>query len=215
MRKMKNFVVIALAAMVVASCGGGSGSSGKKLASNEFLGDLPNLVYQKMQSDSIRSAKEDAATKDLKFTSESDMKKAMALSEKFKEERNATKEKFEAAVEALKPSLVGKDIPVKVAEEAGYKITSCQIADVSGITVYVEFMLEVTDVKAIKTTYGGKDIIVSWQYLDKNDEQLGSNNTAYIELSEKANGGTASTKAVIHISPNFVDFAKINFIATN
>lgn len=211
MKRLEKIAVIALAVMFMASCGGGSDSySGKKIASNEFLGNMPNLVYQKQQSDSIREAKVKEATKDLKFTNESDIKKAMKLSEKFNAEKELAKEKFEADIEALKPSLMGKDIPAEVSEGVGYKIINCKITEISDYTVYAEFTLEVTDLTAVSTF--GKDIIVTWQYVNKNNEPMGGNSAAYIQLSEKANGGTASQRATIVVSADYVDFAKIRFI---
>ena len=59
MKKFFSTIVFAIiCGMFIASCGGGS--VGKKLVSNEILGDLPNLVNQKHLTDSVRKAKTEA-----------------------------------------------------------------------------------------------------------------------------------------------------------
>jgi hypothetical protein len=216
MKILRNFSVIAMVAMM-ASCGG-SGSSGKKLASNEFLGDLPNLVYQKGYSDSVLNANEKAEMDKLDGSKKSDWEKAAKIDDKYDIKKEEADKKFEAEVEKIKPSLVGKDIPFEVEEGIGYEITSCKVSKVEGSTVYVDFEVKVTDFKVANIERYGNKLILKWHEIDKEGKLMGSEygHVYYLELDKKEDGATGKTTQFISISSKeaekYVNFAKIKFV---
>ncbi len=124
MKILKSILAVAIIA-TMASCGGGSGS-GKKLAKNDVLGDMPNVVYQHFQVDSIIDADEKEAYKGIK--SEKDFGKAMKIKAKFDEREEKEDAQFKANIEKIKAELVGKDIPYEVENNVGYEIMSCKVS---------------------------------------------------------------------------------------
>jgi hypothetical protein len=217
MKVLNSILAVAIIA-TLASCGGGSGSgsssSGKKLAANEFLGDFPNLVYQKHYSDSIWATERGAA---LEKAGDNE-KKYDKVKETYKAKEKEADAKYAAEVEKMKPSLIGKDIPFEVEEGTGYEIVSCKISDVEGSRVVIDFELKITDPKAAYFQYQGMfdksnpKLITSWNYIDKNGNNMISGHADYIEMTEKAIGATGNSKDYMDISPEFVDFAKIKFV---
>jgi hypothetical protein len=105
-------LTVAAAVAAMASCGGGSGA-GKKIASNDILGDLPNIVYQKHLTDSTLDADEQAAGEKLGTPeNDSDYKKAMKIIEEFKAKKQEAKEKYEADLQTELAKAAGREIPV-------------------------------------------------------------------------------------------------------
>ena len=201
--------------MFIASCGSAGG--GKKIAKNDFLGDLPNLIYQKNLIDSIRNAEEKAATAKLNPNEKSDREKAVKISDKFKARKQAENEKYDANVEKIKAELVGKSIPFEVEEGTGYEITYCKISDVQGRTIYVEFEVKITDVKTAEISrYGKPEVFVMAQSIDKNGNQIGADGGYNIDITDRADGATGKDNRLIAISQKYVekyaDFAKFRFI---
>ena len=205
---------------VMASCGGGSGSSGKKLASNEFLGDMPNLVYQRALKDSINDAKKYAEREKFKEKAsfdKSDMEKFKKMEEGFDAEEQAVKDQFNADVEKVKPSLVGKDIPFEMEEGCGYEISSLKISGVER-SVAVEFDVKITDESALKV-FNWMTVCFYFQALDKDGNLIGkdyygeSRHTT-IDMSQK-NGTTAKGTLYLVVKEDaaeMVNFAKIKFV---
>jgi hypothetical protein len=205
--------------MLISSCGGGSGSGGSKLAKNDFLGDMPNIVYQKHLTDSIRNAEEKAALSKITGKSNSDMEKAMKIYEKFKTRKKTEDEQLKANVEKIKPELIGKDIPFEVEEGAGYEITYCKISDVESSSISVDFEVKITDVAVAGiSNYGKPRIIVTVQDIDKDGKQIDANGAYYIDISGKENGATGKSKLLVSISKQnakgYVNFANFKFIKT-
>ncbi len=216
--KMRNVVAIAIClagVTMLSSCGGRSGSSGKKLASNEFLGDLPNLIYQKHLSDSIFEA-DMKAEADKLGKSEKDFEKAMKLHEEYKLREKEEDTKYENEIEKIKPALLGKEIPVEVEAGSGYEITSCKISDVNSNSIFAEFELKITDINVAPFPRYGNILAVTVQTIDKNGNQIGSDGAYSVELADRANGATGKAKIYITIRPSdakqHVDFAKVKFI---
>ncbi|MCL2597758.1 MAG: hypothetical protein FWD66_08935 [Paludibacter sp.] len=222
---MKVFKFILAVAIIATMASCGSGSSGKKLASNDILGDLPNLVYQKSINDSILEAEqtaEESKFKDVKKDlSKSEIEKlwaeAMKIDAKFKEREKAADEKFDAEIEKIKPQLIGKDIPYEVEDGCGYTVSSVKIKDV-GNFANAEFEVSITDESAFKTRTWGY-VQFCYQLLDKSGnlvdkEYSGEFSSTSISMSQK-NGATG--KGTISIfgrsrAPQIVNFAKIKFI---
>ena len=214
------FVVFAIAcAMFFASCGGGSTGGGKKLAKNDFLGDLPNLVYQKHLTDSIRNAEEKLEGNKLDPNKKGDWKKATEIAEKFKIRRKTEDESFKTDCEKLKPELIGKEIPFETEENTGYEVTYCKISDVEKGSVYVDFEVRITNTNAAKIIkYGKPQIIVTVQNIKQDGNKLSSDGAYYVELSGRENGATGRSKRIIAISAEkaeeYVNFAKLRFVKT-
>ena len=216
MKKYFSSILFAIiCGMFIASCGGGSG---KKLASNDYLGDLPNLVYQKHISDSVFKEKLEAEVSKAKLAGKFNEAKAMQIYEKYKIADKEANKKYDADVEAIKAKLVGKAIPFEVEEGLGYKVISCKISDVKSGTVNAEFELEIIDAKEANVSRWGKpSVSVRFHNIDKEGNILGSEygSSAYVELSGKDDGSTG--KGIAYISfyaknaAEYANFAKIKF----
>jgi hypothetical protein len=215
------FAILGLSAVIMVSCGGGNGSSnaGKKLASNEFLGDLPNVVSQWVYKDSVLNAQKYAEREAFKEKNAGTKDKSVGQKAKEMEEKHAAqykeaKAQFQAEVEKLKPALVGKTLPFEVEEGCGYEVSGLKICDLDE-SAKVEFEVKITDEKAIKVyQWGTLDFI--FQVLDKDGNIIGKDNTRHttITMSQK-NGETA--KGTFYLvdkadAKEIVNFAKIKFV---
>ena len=217
MKKTLSIIFTIACVILISSCGGGSGSGGSKLAKNNFLGDMPNIVYQKHLTDSIRNAEEKAALSKITGKSNSDMEKAMKIYEKFKTRRKTEDEQLKANIEKIKPELIGKDIPFEVEKGAGYEITYCKISDVESSSISVDFEVKITDVAVAGiSNYGKPRIVVTVQDIDKDGKQIGANGAYYIDISGKENGATGKSKLIVSISKRdakeYTNFANFKFI---
>jgi hypothetical protein len=215
--------IFGMSVVMMTSCGGGSGSVGKKLASNEFLGDLPNLVYQKAINDSIREAKEHTEKEKFKQDNSKNFDKSTGekwkkMEEQFKTEKKAAEEQFNAEVEKLKPSFVGKELPFEVEDGCGYEVSGLKISDLNRAGTQVEFEVAITDGTVIKTQ-GWGTLAFYFQVLDKDGNLIGKDysgefrNTT-INMSQK-NGTTAKGSFYLvdkHDAAEMVNFAKIKFV---
>ena len=205
--------------MFLASCGGGSGSSGGKLASNPFLGDLPNLFYQKQVSDSIRDAEEKAAFDKLDWKKKSDWEKGEKLKQKFKAQSEEADKKFAAELEKLKTTLVGKDVPFEMEEGLGYEVTSFKVTEVGSYgSVKTELEIKITNPAEAALLRYANALSVKLQEIDKDGNDIGSYPHDFnINLSGKTEGATGNY-TYYSISVNgrdakqSVNFAKIKFI---
>ena len=199
--------------IIIAAFGCGGGSSAEKLATNEILGNLPNLVYQKAFSDSVRRDQRDVEMDKLKGSNISDWEKAAKITEKYKIHKKEEDAKFEAEIEKIKPQLVGKDIPFEVEEGLGYEVTSGKITDVSSNgLVSVEVEVKITDIKTADIPRFSKKLITKVLEIDKNGNQIGTENVFYVDLTDSENGATGKATKYIYVSKEKVDFAKIKFI---
>ena len=206
------FAILGLSVMILASCGGGS--AGKKLANNEFLGNLPNLMYQKAFTDSVNKAKYNAEMKKLDGKKASDWEKGAKISKKYKARDNEDDAKYEAEIEKIKQTLIGKNIPFEVEEGTGYEILSCKISDVKTDRIYVEFEAKVTDVNKVFPSKYSKSLSGTPLSIDKNGKQIGIH---YFTLNFSDNKEGTTNKGNIDIflkkeAAQYADFAKIKFI---
>jgi len=217
MKKYFSTIVFAIiCGMFIASCGGGS--SGKKLASNDVLGDLPNLLYQRDVTDSIRKAEERAALEKLNPNKKGDWDKAAKIDAKFDARREKEEAAFEAEVAKLKSVLVGKAIPFEMEEGLPYEITSCKIVEVNdGGTLNYEFELKVLDAKAVKAkTNWSNEYYVIGKYLDKDGNEFDGNSSG-VKIP-KAEDGETFTHVEWFSMPSpakYANFAKIKFVKPN
>ena len=207
--KFSSIIFAILCGMFIASCGSGGGS-GKKIAKNDVLGDLPNVLYQKHFGDSVIDAKEREALKNLKWT-ESDMKKGMKIKEKFKAEREKVDVKYDAEIKKVEEQLLGKDIPFEVEEGLGYKVNSFKITSILKYGVIAEFEVETTDVKVANIERYSNKLVVQSQNIDKNGNVLGET-PHYIKLNGKEDGVKATETMLILAEKNYADFAKVKFV---
>jgi len=217
MKIVKCISVIAVIAMM-ASCGGGSGSSssGKKLASNDVFGDLPNLIYQHNNQDAELKDEAKKKQEGLPFN-ESGLKKAKEIDDKYSAKRKAADEKFFADVEKLKPSLVGKDIPFEVEDGLPYEIISYKIADVGqygGVSYEITF--KILDAQAITTNWSN-EYRMPGCFIDKDGnemEKAGGGCGVVISKEEHVDGAILTQQGVLttFVFPEkYVNFAKNRF----
>jgi hypothetical protein len=210
--------IFGMSVVMMTSCGGGSSSvSGKKLASNEFLGDMPNLVYQKAINDSNRDAQKDAEKEKVR----QDPEKWKKMEDKFDAEEEAAEEHFNAEVEKLKPSLVGKELPFEVEDGCGYEVSGLKISNLNSAGVQVEFEVTITDGTVIKTQ-GWGTLAFYFQAIDKDGNLIGKDyfgefrNTT-INMSQK-NSTTANGSFYLvndKDAAEMANFAKIKFVKAN
>ncbi|MDR1654309.1 MAG: hypothetical protein LBS01_11830 [Prevotellaceae bacterium] len=210
---LKKVAVVALIA-ALASCGGGSGS---KLPANEVLGNVPSIVHQYAQRDSVIEAEEDAAMSKLNPASEADWKKAAKIAEDFKARQKELDMQYEEALAQEQALIVGKDVPVETEDGTGYEVTGAKIVELQKSQIVVEFELKITDIAAATITgFSKPQIVVFSQEIDKNGNQIGRNSAFYIDITSKENGVTAKGKSYMQITRHdarqMVDFAKIKFV---
>ncbi|MDD3772767.1 MAG: hypothetical protein PHC38_08945 [Weeksellaceae bacterium] len=208
--------------MMLSGCGGGSGSSGKRLASNEFLGDLPNVVYQHAYQDSVFRADKYAAEEKFsepfksgkKKLTESDWKKGAELEKEWDAKRKEGDAKLTAEVEKLKSSLVGKAVPYEVEDGAPFEIASCKIVDLlQRGEVRCEIEFKITDATAIQTNWS-KEYHVVADIIDKDGNKF-SGTGSTIVISNKENGAVYTSQlhlGLVHSPKEYVNFAKIRFL---
>jgi len=206
--------IVGLSAMMMISCGGGSGSvSSKKLAGNEVFGDLPNLVYQKHFSDSVLKVEQKAELGKLNPKSKSDWEKGSKIKEKFETREREEKAKYEAEIEKIKQQLVGKEIPFEVEEGAGFEITSCKISDVSRYgTVSIDCEAKITDVATVKFSPFSTVLKLEMLAIDKNGNQIIKDDMCHVSFPKVENGAIGKKTAGFYISKEFADFAKVKFV---
>ena len=211
-------MLIVACGMFIESCGGGSGNVGKDIGKNEYLGNLPNLVYQHNLINDNRNAEKDAKLEKLNTGSKSDYEKAVKIAKKFDVRQEEDRKKFEAEVEKIKTELMGKDIPYEVEEGLGYEVLSCKIVNVDDrVAVCTEFELKITDAKLAKIKgYGEPDVYVVVQEIDKDGNQISDDGGLYVKLSGKTDGSTGKRENYIYVSwknaEQMVNFAKIKFV---
>jgi len=147
---------------------------------------------------------------------QSDWAKAMKIDEKFKLRKKTETEKYNAEVEKIKPTLIGKSIPVEVENGLGFEITSSKIINAESHGIQIELELKITDVKAANIMRYAKQIYLTAQNIDKDGNQIGSNGGYYVEISDRANGATGIIKYYLGIyardAERFSNFAKIKFV---
>jgi hypothetical protein len=203
----------------LSSCGGGG--SVKRLSANDVLGDIPSLIYQNRQQDSILDAQGKAEAEKAK-----DFEKLGKLMKKYDAKDKELKAKFEAGVETAKPKLVGKDVPFSVADGLGYEIKSFKIVDVEkGGQVQAEYTLKVTDAVTVSGVFrslsSGGAVITNFHALNRAGEVIGNDGAGYLDLpkdlkKENLNGTELKGMYYFNITgkkaPQWVDFAKVEFI---
>ncbi len=214
MKKNLSTILFAIVCgMLVASCGN-SGGSGKKLATNEVLGDLPNLVYQHNYQDSVFKAKADEEQKGLKFD-ESGLKAAMEIEKKYDTKREEANTKFAADVEKLNSSLAGKAIPYEMEAGLPYEITNCKIVDLDkNGNAHYEIELKITDAKAIKPNWNNEYYVIA-NSLDKDGNEIeGAGVGCTFVIPKAEDGATFTGKSWIGFSKpeKYVNFAKFKFV---
>jgi len=216
MKKHFSTIVFAIiCGMFIASCGGGS--VGKKLASNDFLGDLPNIVYQKHLTDSIIKADQKTAMDKLDWNKQSDWKKGEKIKQKFDAKSNEANTKFEAELEKLRPTLTGKAVPFEMEEGLGYEVTSFKVTEVTEYgSVSTELEVKITDPKEAAIMKYVNVLNVKMQEVDKDGNEIGYLRDFNVNLSGKTEGATGNyTYYSVTVRANeqkYADFAKIKFI---
>jgi hypothetical protein len=211
MVNLQKLSVIALAAMLMAACGGG-GKSGGNLPTNDVLGNLPNIKYEKHCADSIRNSEEETAYNDVK-----DFEQMAKVKEKFKKQADEAKAKFAEAIQKEKANLVGKAIPFEMEQGAGYEISNLVIKNVeSDGSISAECQVKITDV-AVCTTTRKPELVISFQNCGKDGNPVGGQGMAYVPVSGKENGATGTySNFIIQFSgkdaAKYVDFAKVKFL---
>jgi hypothetical protein len=214
-KKMKNTIskiMLAVACVVfMSSCGGGSG---KTIASNEFLGDLPNVVFQKQYEDSVRLAETEEEVSKAKLKGKYDDAKEMQLLEQYKVAQKEAETKYEAEIAKIAEKLIGKEVPVEVVDSLGFKVTSSKITEVKDRGVQLEIAVEITDIKEANARWGS--LYLTAQNLDKEGNPIGRDGSYSAKLSDKTDGATGTVSYFISVyareAEAIANFAKIRFI---
>jgi hypothetical protein len=203
-----------------------NGNSVSRIPKNEILGDVPSILYQKEQQDSIREAKTKAASDKIE-----DEGKMIKLAREYMEETEKAQAKFEEALMKEGEKLKGRDVPFSLAESQGYEITSLKI---TGVTekgeVSVGYTVKLTDVSKInfvRPNMGLAEGRVRFpiQFVDKAGNVLGKS-TYYLFFSRtKVKNASDLTNGmevdyyndipVFNDSKGYSDFAKIEFLPSD
>jgi len=207
---MFSYLIAVTAMCMMASCGSGSGSSGKQLASNDILGDFPNLVHQ-------QGIKYDAWNDKYTDALEGDSEKKVA---KLREQWDVVTDEYKAELEKIKPTIIGKAIPVEVDAGLGFEVTSCKISGISGGEkgggeVYFDLEVTVTDVTVTGMSRYDQSIRFRVQCFDKVGNKIGELGSGSVDVSEIADGATGKgtdNYFSIDDAEQYVDFAKIKFV---
>ena len=218
---MKRLIRLMAAAFICGlmfvNCGGSGGSGGgKELDKNEFLGNMPNLIYQQSLIDSIRNAERNEKMSKLDGNSKSDLEKASKIAEKFSTREEKERKAFEAKLEEAKAELLGKDIPYEVENGTGCEITSCKIIGIDGNGVNVKVEVKITDAKSANINRYGEFIDFTKQDMDKDGNPISGVGLCRFDLSGKTDGATGKKSTYISIYGDnieqYVNFAKLKFI---
>ena len=200
--------------LMFVNCGGSGG--GKELEKNEFLGNMPNLIYQQSIIDSTRNAERNEKMSKLSGKSKSDYEKASKIAEKFSTRKEEERKAFEEKLEKIKLELVGKEIPYEVEGGAGCEITSCKIINVDGSGVSVEVEVKITDAKSANINRYVNFIDFTIQDMDKDGNPISGAGLCRFDLSGKTDGSTGKKSTYISIYGDnieqYVNFAKLKFI---
>lgn len=221
---MKNikliFSVVSLAvlfAFFLTSCkGDGEASSSKGLNKNEVIGNIPSIIYQFQQKDSVLDAKSQADFDKIK--EKADEKKIKVLYEKYQKQKEALAQEKESIIEKEKSVLVGKQIPYEMEEALGFEVTNFVIKDIDKDgQIEAEFEVKLTNPSIAQLMgYSTTELVVSTVYVNKSDEVFGSPSAFYVPLDSKEIGATGTYKSYIHIrsrdAKDFVEFAKLRFV---
>lgn len=221
--KIKKLILLFLIAILFSACGGNSINT---LPKNEILGNIPSIIHQKSQQDSIRETK----SKTIADNTE-DEEKLIKLAYKFEEESEKAQTEFEEALVKEGEKLTGRDIPFSFTESQGYEITSLKI---TGVTekgeVSIGYTVKLTDVSKINFVrplmgLGEGRVSLPVQFIDKAGNVLGKstyylffNKSEVKNASDLINGMEVdfyNSIPVFNDTKGYSDFAKIEFLPTN
>jgi hypothetical protein len=150
---MKKSILFLVIAAVLTGCGGGF--SAKRLPESEVFGNIPSIVYEKMQQDSVIQTNGLAEMESVK----EDDKKAEKIFDKYQKRYEEAKAKFEAAIEKEIAALNGKAIPFSQGESLGYEVTDVKIYEVSPDgEVQIGFRVKITDASKLKLSFPWADL---------------------------------------------------------
>lgn len=206
--------------LIAYACSGGGNSPASKMEKHELFGKVPALKMDYIYKDSVGDSKKKAEAE--KAIKNKNMDKLEKLAKEAKMEEEALKLNFKENIEKAKAEIVGKDIPVEVAPDAGYEVFECKITDVdSSGSIEAVCKFRVTDPDKIKGVFGYSkgELIVTWQYLDKGGQQIDSDMAAYIRLPshKKSENLNAEVEQRIQFRPNkknnyLNNFGKVYFL---
>ncbi len=221
--KLRNLIrgICALSVLLIAyACSGGGSSPASKMEKHELFGKVPALKMDYIYKDSVGESKAKAEAE--KAIKNKNMDKLEKLVKEAKMEEDALKLDFKENIEKAKTEIIGNDIPVEVAQDAGYEVFECKITDVdSSGSIEAVCKFRVTDPDKIKGVFGYSkgELIVTWRYLDKEGLQIGKDMAAYIKLpsNKKSENLNAEVEQKIQIRPhktnNYLkDFGKVYFL---
>lgn len=210
------------ALVLLAACGGNTIS---RLPQNEILGEVPSIVYQKEQQDSIRQAKGHA--KAGKAGNEEQLTK---LASQYAEEAEKAQKAYAEALEKEGEKLKGRDVPFTIAESSGYEITSLKIKGASEEgEVSVGYTVKLTDVSKIHffrsmIGLGEGKINLPVRFVDKEGNVLGKDlfhlflsDPKLKKASDLTNGMEVSFYNHIPVADDargYSGFARIEFLPT-
>lgn len=208
---MKNLVYVSLlvSLFVMASCGGGSGSS---LPTNPYLGDLPAVIDAYQKADSILDAEGEELMMSIK--SEKDYPKFEKFMETAKEREAEYKKKRDDAIEKLKAELIGRDLPT-ISEHPNYEVLELKVTEVSSSGVQAQGRLRTVGIVEKKSGL----LPISFEARDKDNNRIGRVQMTYLSSGDGtplpeviAEGNEFEVKVFVDASKaNSANFEKVSF----
>ncbi len=155
---MKKLLLTLSCLILFASCGGGSGKGGSKLAKNDYLGSLPALYDSYNAEKTAIEQKLETESNKMMAAGETDYNKVQKLFDEGEVKLDELKNKFEADVKAELTGLVGKEIPVSYSADLQQWFTaSAKVGELRGdpwlvVTVTAKDALAVPAMKSYDYT---------------------------------------------------------------
>ena len=198
--------------------------STKRLPKNDILGNVPSLVYQKVQQDSILEAKFAAEVRNV-----TDSHNFTQLIEKYEKMKEDAEKKFKEALTKEQENLIDKEIPFQIAEGLGYEVTSVKIGNVTKDgEIEFTFTIKIIDASNVDLSfpfdrYQKGQIRIPVQMINKAGEVFGKD--SYLVFLEES--GVQKSSDLIngmefsqwngftiteYNAEAYADFAKIKFL---
>ncbi|MDR2425526.1 MAG: hypothetical protein LBD59_12560 [Prevotellaceae bacterium] len=218
---VKNIILVAAVLAGMTACGNNG------LPKNDILGNIPSLIYQKAQTDSILYAKGEAKGKGV---DKKDLAKIEKIFTEYAKEKEEADEKFKKELDAEVEKYRGKDIPFSVISELGYEVTSVKFGKLSKLNNVSEdrkvefyFKIKITDVSKLNVSHpferGQKaQVLTPIVFINSTGKILQYSNyqSVYFDKIDIQNGDECSQTGSFYLNADnaadFADFKKMVFI---
>jgi hypothetical protein len=187
MKSKKVLFMALVVALMTTACGSG-GFSPERLPKSDVFGNIPSIVYAKMQQDSVIRAK---GLTEMQNAGDNEAK-AKKIFEKYQEQYEAAEAKFKNDIEEEIATLNGKEIPFSQDESMGYEVTEVGISEVTTKgDVEIGFRVKITDASKLKLSFPWANLNGNFpcpvQLLDKAGEITKANRSQYVYFLKHVN----------------------------